>query len=346
MKVFKRIIWIILITALACCFYFAYVYYYKIYGPNVKIPTHEKEAYFFIKTGSDFRQVYLDLSLNGFLKDTASFRWLAKQMNYPSHIYPGKYEVKRGMSNRSLILKFRSGSQIPVNLTINLVKTKEELAGLVGSKLEADSTRIVEKLNNPEFLSRFGLTPEKSLTLIIPNTYEFYWNTSSSEFLERMGKEYENFWNETRKHKAEQLDLQPSEVAILATIVQEESSVKKEWPIIAGVYINRLKRNWKLQADPTLKFIIKDRKVKRIYDKDLEIESPYNTYKYEGLPPGPIGIAEIDAIDAVLNFENHDYMYFCAKADFSGHHHFSKTLSAHLKYAREYQEALNRKKIR
>ncbi|PSR04625.1 MAG: endolytic transglycosylase MltG [Bacteroidetes bacterium SW_10_40_5] len=200
--------------------------------------------------------------------------------------------------------------------------------------------------NDSNYVSKFGFSMENFLAMIIPNTYEFYWNTSAREFYNRMHKEYKKFWTEERINKAEAINLTKQEVIILASIAQQESNKQEEWPAIAGVYLNRLKSGWKLQADPTLKYLVEDReKVNRIYDKHKTIQSPYNTYQNKGLPPGPIVVPQIQAIDSVLNAKDHEYMYFSAKADLSGYHHFSKTLREHINHANEYQRALNKRNI-
>jgi UPF0755 protein len=250
------------------------------------------------------------------------------------------------MSNNELINLLRAGMQEPVKVTFNTVRTKEQLAGKVAKNIEADSLSIITLLNDADFCAKYGFDRYKIITLFLPNTYEFYWNTSAEDFVERMAKEYKNFWNEERKQKAKKIGLTQSEVATLASIVQAEQSIhRSEWPMVAGLYMNRINKGMMLQSDPTLIFAIGDFTINRVLNKDKEIESPYNTYKHIGLPPGPILLPETKAIDAVLNFEKHEFVYMCAKEDLSGYHNFSKTLSQHNIYAQRYREALNKRGI-
>ena len=250
------------------------------------------------------------------------------------------------MSNNDLVNLLRSGKQSPVKLTFNTIRTYEDLAGKVANQIEADSISLLKALRNPDLANKYGFSTATFFTLFIPNTYEFYWNTSAEEFIQRMAREYKSFWNESRRAKAKAIGLSQSEVAILASIVQaEQMSHPDERPKVAGLYLNRLKRGMRLQSDPTLVFAIGDFSINRVLNQHKSIQSPYNTYLYSGLPPGPINLPELSSLEAVLNPEQHSYLYMCAKADFSGYHHFSKTLSQHNVYAKEYQRELNRRKI-
>jgi len=298
-----------------------------------------------IPTGSNFDQIIELLNKDKVIKNISSFSLIARKMNYPNHIYPGRYLVPDGMSNISLIRKLRSGKQDPVRLTLNNIDSRLELVNLVASKLECNAAELEALLNNDSFLASHGLNKENALSAVISNTYEFYWNTSAEQFMERMFRENEKFWEGKRKRKAEKLKLTPIEVVILASIVQKESNKKDEYPLISGVYVNRLNAKWPLQADPTVKFAIGQPGLKRILKVHLQYPSPYNTYLNLGLPPGPICLPEIYAIDGVLNAEQHGYMYFCARDDFSGYHAFASTLEEHNLNARRYQQALNAKKI-
>ncbi|MBR4365010.1 MAG: endolytic transglycosylase MltG, partial [Prevotella sp.] len=239
----------------------------------------------------------------------------------------------------------KNGLQSPINLTIPETRTLERLAAILENKLMLDSATIIETLTNEDICSQYGYDTTTVACMLIPNTYSVYWDTSMENFLKRMHQEHKIFWNEQRLAKAKALDLTPDEVYILASIIDEETSNNEEKPMIAGMYLNRLKANMPLQADPTIKFALQDFTIKRIYHKMLLVDSPYNTYRYEGLPPGPIKIASIAGIDAVLNRIAHPYLYMCAKEDFSGTHNFAVTYQEHLKNAEKYTKALNERGI-
>ncbi|MFW5886383.1 MAG: endolytic transglycosylase MltG [Bacteroidota bacterium] len=324
--------------------FLGYTTYKKIFQPNVSIDG-KKSAYIYIPTGSGLQDVVNLLYQNNYIIDRGAFEWLAEKKNYKNHVKAGRYRVKNKMSNNELINLLRSGNQDPVNVILNNIRTKAELASQVSENLEADSNSIARLLNNNVYLAKFGLNTETVRGIFIPNTYEFFWNTSAKEFFERMYSEYDKFWKQERVEKAKQLNLSKLEVMTLASIVEEETIKRDERPKVAGVYINRLKKNMPLQADPTVRYALQDFTIKRILKKHLEIDSPYNTYKNKGLPPAPINMPSIGAIDAVLNFSNHEYLYFCAKDDFSGYHAFAKTYTEHLRNARAYQKALNKKRI-
>ena len=249
------------------------------------------------------------------------------------------------MNTNQIVNMLRSGRQDPVDVTFNNVRFKEDLAEKVSKYIWADSVSILNLFSDEKLITGFGFTTETFRTMFIPNTYEFYWTTSAEEFAQRMKIEYDKFWTETRKAKAKKIELSPEEVIILASIVQSETVKPDEMKRIAGLYLNRLKRGILLQADPTIKYAVGDYSIKRVLNKHLEIDSPYNTYKYAGLPPGPIMFPEVSAIDAVLNYETHNYIYMCAKEDFSGYHNFAKTLSQHNRNAAKYRAALNKKRI-
>ncbi|MFO8236617.1 MAG: endolytic transglycosylase MltG [Bacteroidales bacterium] len=315
----------------------------NIYGPNVTI--EEDYDYLHIPTDSDLNDVTEILAEEKIIEDTSSFLWLAEKKNYHNHVQPGQYRITNQMSNNELINLLRSGEQTPVSLTINNIQTKEELAGKISQQIEADSAKLIKLLNDNEFLEQYGFSDRTVQTMILPNTYEFWWNTSAEDFMNRMHKEYERFWNSDRQEKAKELNLSPIKVSTLASIVDEETIRNDEMQKIAGVYINRLKKGMRLQADPTVKFASDDITINRVLKKHLEINSPYNTYKNYGLPPGPISFPSIAAIESVLDYEDHNYLYFSAKADFSGYHNFSETHRQHLINARKYQRALNKKDI-
>jgi UPF0755 protein len=260
-------------------------------------------------------------------------------------VYAGRYELDSSMNNNEIIDKLRAGYQDPVKVIFNSIRTPEQLAGRISMQIEADSVDLVELFYNDSLIQNLGLKQETFTSIFLPNTYEFWWNTSAESFVKRMYKEYQRFWNEERKEKASKLNLTPEEVTTLASIVDEETYYNSEMPRVAGLYINRLRKRMHLQADPTLKFALGDFSIKRVLNVHKQIDSPYNTYRRYGLPPGPISIPSISAIDAVLNYESHSYLYMCAKPDFSGYHNFAKTLSQHNINAREYQRALNKERI-
>jgi len=321
-----------------------YRLYDKVYGVNVN-PGHRDVTYLHIPTGANMEDVMQRISQQQLLEDVDEFKWLAQKKNYPNHIHPGRYRIEKQMSNNALINRLRSGQQEPVDLTFNNIRTKEQLAGVVSDYIEADSSALLSLMNDRKFLRQFDMTPRTAAAMFIPNTYEFWWNTSAREFIKRMHREYDRFWGEEKQEKAREISLTPVEVTTLASIVDEETIHDDEMPDIAGVYINRLNRGMRLQADPTIKFAINDFTIKRVLKKHLETDSPYNTYRNAGLPPGPISIPSIAAIESVLNYNDHNYLYFAAKPDFSGYHNFSRSHRQHINNARKYQRALNRNNI-
>ena len=317
-----------------------YSSYRAVFKSNVK-----KSGLLFIPTGSGINQVLDSLRKGGYLSDLNTFKWVAGRKNYAKRVQPGAYMLKRGWNNSQLIDLLRSGEQTPIKVTFNNIRFREDLAARLSNYLEADSAAFLNILNSEKIATDLGFTCESFPIIIIPNTYEIYWNTSPHEFVDRMKFEFERFWNSARKKKASDLGLSQLQIVTIASIVQEESNKNDEKPRIAGVYINRLRRGWLLQADPTVKYALGDFQIKRILTKYLSVDSPYNTYKYTGLPPGPINFPDIASVDAVLNAEHHNYMYFCAKEDFSGHHNFAQSLAEHNRNAAKYQNALNKNKI-
>ncbi len=276
----------------------------------------------------------------------AGLQTLLRHAGYEDHIKTGRYAIKPGEGAITIFRHLRSGQQESLHLTIPEVRTMDRLAAVLGKRLMIDSATIASALYSQEVTTKLGYDTCTIAAMFIPNTYDIYWNISIDGLLERMQKEHDRFWNADRKAKAAQIQLTPNEVATLASIIDEETANNAEKPMIAGMYMNRLKENMPLQADPTIKFALKDFALKRIYNKLLKVDSPYNTYVHEGLPPGPIKIASIKGTDAVLNYVNHDYLYMCAKEDFSGTHNFAKTYPEHLKNAAKYTKALNEKGIK
>jgi UPF0755 protein len=342
-RLIKRILYVILVIFIIAGIKGIDIYR-KVKMANV-FTNNKKTQYLYIPTGSTYDTVLNILYSNNFIKNKATFEWAAERMNYKKHVNPGKYKIRNRMTNQKLIIMLRSGDQEKVRLTINDIRTKEQLARLVSGKLEAGYSAIMDLLNNKEYVNGLGFNEYSVIGLFLPDTYEFYWNTSAEQFISRMLDEYNKFWNRNRRAKAEKMNFTRDDVITLASIVEEESLKEEEKTTIAGVYVNRLKKGIKLQADPTVRFAHGDFAMRRILTRHLSIDSPYNTYKYYGLPPGPIRIPSKSSIDAVLNYKRHDYLYFCAREDFSGYHYFTRTLQQHNKYARLYRKALNKRRI-
>ena len=260
---------------------------------------------------------------------------------------PGFYRFASKIANRDLIRRLQLGEETPIKLSFTQsIRTREQLAGHMGKKLLLDSADVIQRLNDREYMAHFGMTPETAVCLFIPNTYEVYWTMSADQLFARMYKEYQRFWNDERQAKAKKLGLTPVEVATIASIIASETNKKEEYPAIASIYINRLRKGIALQACPTVIFAVGDFSLRRVLKRHLAIDSPYNTYKYRGLPPGPIRLARPDVIDAVLNAPKTDYLYMCANPDFSGTHVFSSSYAKHSAVAREYQRELNRRRVR
>lgn len=336
MKASSWLIIFLLSMFLSSCHWYEYLN-----TPNVTV--NEEDPYLYIPTGSNFDTVITLLQRQHLVKNIDAFKWVAKQKKYHHHIKPGRYKLFNGMNTNELVNLLKSGKQTPVKVSFHYIRNLQQLAGKVARKIEADSASLVQAMCNHEILTKHGLNEQTCALLYIPNTYEFYWNTDADAFVKRMEKEYKTFWNEERKQKAKEISLTPTEVGILASIVMAEQSVhKSEWKTIAGLYINRLNKGMLLQSDPTVIYAHGDWTIKRVLLKHLELDSPYNTYKYQGLPPGPILIPEPEAIDAVLNYEKHEYIYMCAKEDFSGYHHFAATLTEHNRNAARYQRELKK----
>lgn len=344
MKRKKLILLLIITTILTAIVISGYRLYYKIYLPNVTVP--QGKTVLFIPTGSDFEEVVSLLNQQHLLLDTSSFRWMAKQSGYYSKIKSGKYIVEDGMSNKELVVMLRSGRQEAVKVVFHNIRFKEQLAGIVSRQIEADSLSLIHLFNDTTYLSRAGLDAENALSLFIPNTYELYWNTSAEKFMDRMIQEYKRFWNDRRESLLMRTGLSRSEVSVLASIIEQETRMNDEKPVVAGVYINRLRKNWKLEADPTLIYATKDFGARRVLNTHKEADSPYNTYQYTGLPPGPICMPSITSLDAVLNYTEHEFMFFCARDDFSGYHSFARTYGEHMVNAQKFRNELNRRNIR
>lgn len=317
-------------------------FYLKYFKPNVT----GQQKYLYIKTGSDFNDVYATIRSENIVKDTLSFLEAAKNMEYVGKVKPGRYHIEEGTGNRAFINMLKSGNQEAVKISFQNVRLKHTLAGMVSKKLECDSASISKLLDSAEYVQKFGFNTDNVYTMFIPNSYEIYWNVSATDFFTRMHDEYSKFWNDERKSKAEQIKMSPIQVSILASIVDGEALNDEEMPRIAGLYMNRLIKGMRLEADPTVIFAANDFTIRRVLNKHLKINSPYNTYLNIGLPPGPISMPSINAIDAVLSYEKHNYIYMCAKEDFSGYHNYASTLTQHLINAKKFQDALNKRNIK
>lgn len=323
----------------------SYKYYRLIYKSNVDL--HGKEStYIYIRTNSTYQEVKDILYKNEFIINKDAFEWLSVKKNYPNNVKAGRYQLKNGMTNNALINMLRSGKQDPIKLTFNNIRTKKQLSSRIAMQIEADSNELLDMLNNKDVSESYSLKGDEIMCIFMPNTYEIYWNTTAKQFIDKMYKEYQKFWTAERKHKAAAAGLTPEKAVILASIIYQETKKTDEMPKVAGVYINRINRGIPLQADPTVIFAIGDFGIKRLLNNQLQINSPYNTYINKGLPPGPICLPPPIAVEKVIDYEKHDYLYFCAKDDLSGYHNFAKTLEQHMQNARKYWAALNRMNIK
>ena len=303
----------------------------------------EDVRYVYIYPGQTETDVRHQLAEQG-VRRMAGFILLDKTLGYK--VRPGRYAVRKADNMLSLFRRLRNGQQEPVNLTIPTVRTMDRLSGYLSQHLMLDSAQVIQAFTDEAFLAQYAYTTQTLPALFIPNTYQVYWTVTLDDFMQRMQHENQAFWNGERDNKAKALNMSHEEVVTLASIIDEETANNGEKPMVAGMYINRLHQQMPLQADPTVKFAIGDFSLRRIYQKHLTIDSPYNTYRNTGLPPGPIRIASIAGIDAVINYVHHDYLYMCAKEDFSGTHNFARTYSEHLQNARRYTQALNQRNIK
>ncbi len=342
---FKKIIISLLLILLIAGGAGGYYVYKTIYQSNINLGD-KKSLIIYIPTGSKFEDVIRILGENNILKNRATFEFLSEKKKYKNAVKPGKYRILANMSNNALINLLRAGIQEPIEINFNGIKTKMQLISRLCRRIEADSLSLYTAINDNGYLRKYGLNSDNVQTLFIPNTYEFYWNTSVDEFFNRMAKEYKTFWTDARKKKAKEIGYSQTEVSILASIVQgEQCCDNSEKKIIAGLYINRLNKNMLLQSDPTVIFAIGDFSIQRVSNEQTNFQSPYNTYVNKGLPPGPIGFAQESSIDAVLNYEKNDYIFMCAKEDLSGKHYFAKTYEQHCVFAQKYRDALNSRNI-
>ena len=317
---------------------FTFYFYQIFFTANVLVEKEDK--LFVIPSGSTFHMVQQNLLQNGYVDDIISFSFVARLMKYDTKIKPGRYLLKKNMNNRQAVIALSSGRSEEVKVTFSHVRLLSDLGSKVTSNIGVTEKEFYDALDQFVENNEEGFTRDNVLAMFIPNTYLVYFNVIPEDLIGRFNWEYHNFWTVERLDKARSLGLTPIEVSILASIVQAEISKEEEGPVVAGLYLNRLKKDIPLQADPTLIFAAGDFTIKRVLNVHKEIDSPYNTYKYTGLPPGPINMPYISSIDAVLDYQKHTYLYMCAREDFSGYHNFASTMDEHLKNARKYQRAL------
>ena len=322
---------------------FAFYAYQMVYVANLNVD--KTESYLYIPTGADFADVQKLVKEQEVVNNLIAFSFLAKLMDYHESIKPGRYLIKQDMNNLDAIRMLRAGEQVPTQISFRAAKFVSDLAAPLSENIELTEAEVASFLADSLRMVQYGFTPETYMGMFIPNTYEVYWTIDGEGLMDRLKKEYDAFWTTERIAKADSMNMTRNEVITLAAIVQAETAQSDEKPTVAGVYINRLNKGIKLAADPTLIYAAKDFTIRRVLNKHKKIDSPYNTYMYKGLPPGPIRMPNITSLDAVLNYEEHDYIFFCAKEDFSGYHNFAVTYADHKKNARKYQKALNARKI-
>ncbi|MBS1568011.1 MAG: endolytic transglycosylase MltG [Bacteroidetes bacterium] len=339
----KKLLVALVLLLLAAGAYVAWAKWKEIFGPGVVFKSGEKVL--LVPEGADLAQLMDSLKAAGIVTDEKTFRWVAERKKLAQRVRPGRYVVPAGMSMNALVNKLRSGEQDPVQVTFTNIKNIPQLAGQLAKYIEADSLAVLRAIEDPGTARRYGLTQQTIISLFLPNTYEVYWTVKPAALIDRFAKEYKRFWNADRLAAAKALGLSQSEVSTLASIVQAETGKATDAPMIASVYLNRLRIGMPLQADPTLKFALGLDSLNRVLHADKQVDSPYNTYTHTGLPPGPINLPEPRFIDAVLHPAQSDYLYFCAREDLSGYSNFAKTYQQHMVNARRYQQALNKRGI-
>ncbi len=343
----KKILLAIVLIGLVAGGIFAYYVYQAVFSPNTKFETDTQTIY--VPTEATYTEL-IEL-ITPVVNDIYSFDRIARRKGYIKNIKAGRFIIKKGLNNNDIINVLRS-KNTPIQLSFNNQERLENLAGRIASEIEADSISLLTVFKDVSFLETNKFSLESALSMYVPNKYEFFWNTSAEQFRDRMLKEYNRFWNDKRKLKAKEIGLTPNQVAIVASIVQKETAKVDERPRVAGVYMNRYNNGWKLDADPTVIYAIKkhrndwDTVIKRVLYKDLELDSPYNTYKYATLPPGPISMPDISSIDAVLNYEKHEYYFFVANVENMGYHKFAKTLGQHNRNKKQYIDWISKQGIK
>ncbi len=339
----KRVMYVFLVV-IAFGAIKGYSLYRKAYAANIFTPGHD-DIILLIPTGSDYTDVLSIIERENIVKNMTSFTWAVGKKNYANKVKAGRYRVQDRMSNNDFIDMLRSGRQEPVKLTFNNIRTLNQFAIRISEQLEMDGEDLLGLLVSDSVMVKYGFNSSTMKCMFLPDSYEVYWNISPESFIEKMYNEYNNFWKGRQDRKAEAIGLSREEVITLASIVNEETRKNDEKPRVAGVYMNRLNKGMRLQADPTVIYAVGDFTIKRVLRKHYQIDSPYNTYKIDGLPPGPINMPEKSSINAVLNYEKHNYIYFCAKPDFSGYHNFARTHDEHNRNAALYRKELNKRRI-
>jgi len=325
----------VFVFALACLFIG-----WRFFMSNTNFP--QKSKYYYIRTGhATSKEVYQSFVDSNFIRNPSSFKFVADFLNVWENLQPGRYEIQNGMSLFTISKMIRKGKQSPVNLVITKIRTKEQLAGMIGRRFECDSVSMIRFLTNPDSMKVFGLDSNSVMTAVFPNTYTYLWNSVPENIFAKLYAEYKKVWTPERRQRAQQHGLTPATTYILASIIEEETNLKGDKGNMASVYLNRINKGIKLGADPTVKFALKDFSLKRIYEKHTAVESPYNTYRNFGLPPGPICTPSLETVDEVLNSPSTNYLFFVAKSDFSQRHVFTESYADHLKYAKEYHRALD-----
>ncbi|MBX3102232.1 MAG: endolytic transglycosylase MltG [Bacteroidetes bacterium] len=340
----RRLVWVMACSvALVLLGLAGMAYYYLLLG---NIRDNGKTRSLYVWPGSSLEQVIDSLKVNG-LENERTFRATAALLNYGDHIKPGHYQLKPGMGNRRLVNMLKSGTQTPVRLTFPSLRTRQDFARVAARQLMCTEEELLAALDNANLLTELGVSRHTLMALFLPDSYELYWTLTPEELLRRMKQEHDKWWTADRKAKARELGLTPVQVSIVASIVQAETNQNSEKPDVAGVYLNRLRKGMRLEADPTIKFALQDFAIKRILNRHLEAaeNSPWSTYAHAGLPPGPINCPDKSSLDAVLNARKHDYLFFCASAEKPGFHTFSRTLAEHNRAAKAYHEWLNRQRI-
>lgn len=342
----KRILGIIVLLGIIGGGLFAAMVYRTFFNPNTAFS--DETVYVFVPTGASYAAVREQVE--PLLEDVDAFDAVAKRKGYADRVRPGRYPLEKGMNNNEIVNALRSRNT-PLTVSFNNQERLEDLAGRIGAQIEADSATLLQAMTDPDFLKARGWTRDQAMLPYLPNSYEFYWNTDAEAFRDRMLREYDRYWTEERRQLAKAQGLTPEDAIALAAVVHKESARPEERPRVAGVYLNRLKRGMPLQADPTIIFAIKkstgrwDTVIKRVLYRDLELDSPYNTYMYKGLPPGPIFMPDLSAVNAVLHPERHQYLYFVADTENFGYHIFAETLAQHNRNKQQYIRWINQQNI-
>ena len=341
----KKISTIRYVIALAGLLFVCFSYYaYQIFKtPNIQVK--KKDFVLYIPSNGNFTSVMDTLMKYEVLTDKLSFAFVAKLLDYQEHVRPGRYQLSAGATNLTIVRKLKNGQQDPLKLTFNNIRIKRDLAAKLDETLEFSADEFLVQINDPKIVAEYGFDTNTVMAMFLPNTYEVFWNSTPEEFMKKMNKEYKRFWNKERLNKAQAAGFTPIQIAVIASIVEAETNKNDEKSRIAGVYINRLKSDMPLQADPTVKFALQDFTIKRVTQEHTAVESPYNTYKNTGLPPGPINMPSTVTLDAVLNYEKHKYIYFCASPNEIGYHDFAESYRDHVNNANRYRKFLDKQKI-